>query len=145
MGKKSRELKRFRTLREIAVRAHLLNPISRSYEKVPVVESWRDYKSWQNYSLIQDAVVGIENGIGFLPAALISRECHRYGQEVFIQDKNGRSSGNDSMKLLCLEVLPGSRVDIFVKGVDDEPQSLAKRIYAGITTKGERPDFDRLG
>ncbi len=144
MGKKPDELKRFWTLREIAVRAHLLKPIKRNYEEVPVVESFGSFRPRAKYSFIPNAVVGIEYGIWSLPSALILKECSKYSQEVFIQNGKGRSSGKDIMGLLCLEASPGGRVDIFVEGVDDESQSLAKRVYAGITTKGDRPDFDRL-
>jgi phosphotransferase system HPr-like phosphotransfer protein len=122
--------------------------IKREYEELPKLETKKIDE--ENYRIfIPDVVVGIQNEDYFpLPWAKIIKECCSYDSEAYFETPRrgeGRASGKNIMDLMQLELCRDSLVDITIEG-DCEPEVLfeAMRIYSGITTRDELPNFERL-
>lgn len=122
------------------------------------------------YTVIDDVTVKLRIGFFSLPCALISKECSLYPRSVYIAktavnpedalrghhiDENTAAQlrGSDPrvgidarsiMDLMMLMAQPGDRLRIAVEGSTEEATRLALRLYSGITTADDVPDFSRF-
>lgn len=125
--------------------------VRRPYDKIPEIgTTMREGKS---YAVIHDALVGVYCEDSYaLPFAHIAKECSRkYDGKIFLEvvkPERKTASCRSIMDMMVLELTRGSLVDILFEDDPKNPDENAKkeiiRLYAGITTMSERPDFDRL-
>lgn len=119
---------------------------SRSYAEIPYPDHVR--VRGKGYLRIRDVTFNLKNEYPPLPLALIVKEASRYLEDVYIEkfkDEPMQASCKDISGLLGLELNDKDWVDLYVENKREQSKIIAIRLYAGITTQGEIPNFDRLG
>lgn len=120
-------------------------PKERDYNETPLIEHEG------NYSIIRNAVVGVYcSSYCALPFAHVVKLSSSFDADIQFRkkDKWGKrdiacADGKSIMGLLALELYPGTLADIYVSSntlIDGD--SIALGLYAGITTLGEKPEFN---
>lgn len=120
-------------------------PRERAYDETPEIEHDGEY------SIIRNAVVGVYcSSYGALPFAHIVKLSSSFDADIQFRkkDKWGKkeiasADGKSIMGLLTLELYPETLSDIYVKSntlIDGD--GIALGLYAGITTRGEKPEFN---
>ena len=114
----------------------------------------RDYNdiprllTYGKYVVIRDTPVGLNDGLYIEPIRKLTKECTQYENETFLErrDNGKRASTKEIIETMLLEAERGTLLDILVERRIGEPtaEQIAIRIYAGITTKSNLPDFDRF-
>jgi phosphotransferase system HPr-like phosphotransfer protein len=132
-----------------ALQIRLRPTILRSYLEIPEVVEVEETDG-RSRAFIQDAIVGLCNeDYRDLPWGFMQKECLSYTKsEVIIAAPRGNGfegSGKHLIDLQRLALFRGNLVDIAVVGPKSEEVKIqALRIYAGITTLADLPDFERL-
>jgi len=107
------------------------------------------YSKNKNLILIRKVVVGLQcDSYYAYPWAHMMKECYNQQNRVYFK-KFGtytkRTDGTDIMGMIILGLFRDSLADITLEGEDRESlRRGALRIYAGVTTRGEKPEFERL-
>ncbi|MFW5846866.1 MAG: HPr family phosphocarrier protein [Nanoarchaeota archaeon] len=98
----------------------------------------------RGYVVARDIPVNLERGIVSAPACYITLECRKYKNEILFSSKGNVVSGKSIMGLMTLEAEKGSRLNVLVQNLPGtNPKRIAERLYSGITSMSENPDFDR--
>jgi hypothetical protein len=142
----------FRALR---ARAEYITSIKRDYDEMPQVEKVTEHSD--KYALIKDAVWGLSSNYYPRAIAVVVRELARQQEAIYFEARSSggerkRVSGKSILNIMALEVDAGGVVNIYVRELDIlrnpaertlRSELVAKRVYAGITTRAELPDFNR--
>ena len=127
------------------VRTRINSPlIARGYSEIPLVEETQ--REGEPYLVIKDVVYGLDCDVPALPLALLVKECTKEEEEVYLCRRKDlvESSCKSIMDLMVLGPERGELMDLLVQRRYKDSGGLAIKIYSGITTLGERPDFHRL-
>ena len=120
----------------------------------PALEILPEFKEMKgkddtNFIFIRKVVVGLQcdSYYGY-PWAYMMKECNNQRNRVYFK-KSGtrakRTEGLDIMGMFVLGLMRDSLTDITLEGWDRESlRKGALRIYSGITTRAEKPEFERL-
>ncbi len=103
-----------------------------------------------NYLVLENIEVQLEEGINYRQARLIADECSKYNALIIIEnprsskDRTAFSNGKSIAGLVSLCVPKGTKVDITIRK-SDESEIIARRLFNGLTTSSLDPDFEYPG
>jgi phosphotransferase system HPr-like phosphotransfer protein len=124
----------------------LKNPAPRGITEIPELKSARLFH--RPFTVIYDARFNLHSEKNLAYLCYIAKDCNLYDGDIFfrtIRPKIKTLSAKSPMDLMVMELSPGSLVDIYVENIPHEDyRAQALRVYSGITTPGERPDWTRF-
>jgi len=102
-------------------------------------------KHEDKYVVIEDVNVNLIEGIALRQTSFLVKEMEKYSNRIIFSKENKETSGHISiLEILSLGACPDSKLKIKVENIPGtNPEDIAKRLYAGITTKEIYPNFNR--
>lgn len=127
----------------------VLENLLRKYKQIPF-DIPKPVLRTENGYTVTEVRVNLSEGVGFLSATAISKECHSRPGSIFfrkLEEAEGKEpcDGENILELMSIASREGTKIIILVKGEDGNAKSKALRLYSAFSSRYSfAVDFERF-